>query len=46
MSLSDFLKNLPIHNSENFSKLNNTDGYARFQSDKTWFLFETRGNVR
>lgn len=28
MSVSDFLKNLPTHNSENFTKLNSSDGVA------------------
>ena len=27
--VSDFLKNLPIHNSENFTKLNASDVYSR-----------------
>jgi hypothetical protein len=28
MSVSDFLKNLPIHNSENFTKLNSGEGHS------------------
>ena len=35
MSVSDFLKDLPIHNSENFTKLNSSDGYARSTASTT-----------
>jgi hypothetical protein len=35
MSLGDFLKDLPIHNSENFSKLNTIDGFASGRSTVT-----------